>query len=306
MPSSHRTTARGLLSVLALSLAAGAAAASALAAGDGGGGSGVPDPIVFPVVGAATYTDDYGEPRGDTGRHEGIDIVAAKRSFAVAAEAGTVKFWTTSANAGCMLYLYGASGTTYLYIHLNNDLTAGNDNRGKCVPGTAYAPGLKDGAQVEAGQPIGLVGDSGDANGIASHLHFEVHPHDGASTDPFPHLNKAVRLLFLAAAGTSITLSLVGSVVAADAKSLSLKVDQAQVFPSGATIGKLTKPLRLTLTPNAWLDRGKGPLALVTAQAAASLAGKSVVVLTEPTPSSVATQTGRDGAFTTASIVVTS
>ena len=32
-----------------------------------------------------------------------------------------------------MLYLYGASGTTYLYIHLNNDVTMANDNRGKCV-----------------------------------------------------------------------------------------------------------------------------------------------------------------------------
>ena len=61
------------------------------------------------------------------------------RSPAVAAEDGTIKFWTTSARAGCMLYLYGASGTTYLYIHLNNDLTAKRDNKGKCVPGTAYA-----------------------------------------------------------------------------------------------------------------------------------------------------------------------
>ena len=34
-----------------------------------------------------------------------------------------------------MLYLYGDSGTTYLYIHLNNDLTMKNDNRGSCVAG---------------------------------------------------------------------------------------------------------------------------------------------------------------------------
>ena len=50
-----------------------------------------------------------------------------------------------------MLYLYGKSGTTYMYIHLNNDLTNRNDNRGKCVAGTAYAPGLKDGQTVAAG-----------------------------------------------------------------------------------------------------------------------------------------------------------
>ena len=45
------------------------------------------------------------------------------RTPAIAVEAGKVKYWTTSARAGCMLYLYGESGTTYLYIHLNNDLT---------------------------------------------------------------------------------------------------------------------------------------------------------------------------------------
>ena len=38
--------------------------------------------------------------------------MAAKRSPAVAAEAGKVNFWTTSATAGCMLYLDGDSGTT--------------------------------------------------------------------------------------------------------------------------------------------------------------------------------------------------
>src|SRR6266550_8644679 len=151
--------------ILSLALATGAAAASR---------KGVPR-LIFPVVGTTSYTDDFGAPRGG-GTHEGIDILAARHAPAVAVEAGTVEFWTTSAQAGCMLYLHGASGTTYLYIHLNNDLTARNDNRGSCVAGTAYAPGLKSGARVAAGQLVTYVGDSGDANGIHPHLHFEVHP----------------------------------------------------------------------------------------------------------------------------------
>src|SRR5436305_11136935 len=210
-----RTAARGaLFPLLVAGLLAGTAAARS---------EGTAKPIIFPILGAAHYTDDFGAPRPG-GPHQGIDIVAAKKSFALAAEAGKVEFWTTSASAGCMLYLYGASGTTYYYIHLNNDLTRGNDNRGKCVAGTAYAPGLKDGAKVAAGQPIGFVGDSGDANGIHAHLHFEVHPDGKGATDPFPYLKSAQHLLFAAPKGSPLTLELDGTVMTPASTTLQLKV----------------------------------------------------------------------------------
>src|SRR6185295_3689647 len=124
----HRTTARGLLVLLAMALATGSAAAYASSEAVA---PKVPQ-LIFPVVGKATYINDFGAPRGQ-GRHEGNDIMTTWRSPAVAVEAGKVKFHTTSARAGCMLYLDGVSGTTYVYIHLNNDLTAKNDNKGKCV-----------------------------------------------------------------------------------------------------------------------------------------------------------------------------
>src|SRR5215213_6214974 len=211
-----RTTARGLLLTLtALLLAAGAAAASAEAK--------VPR-LVFPVLGQASYQDDFGDPRGQ-GRHEGNDILAPRRALALAAEAGRVKFWTTSARAGCMLYLEGASGTEYLYIHLNNDLTDGNDNRGSCVAGVAYAKGLKSGDKVAAGEPIGYVGDSGDANGIHPHLHFEVHPSGGRSTDPYPRLLAARRMLFYVPPGSTFTLSMTATVVSTGPESLRVRVN---------------------------------------------------------------------------------
>ena len=153
----------------------------------------VPAQLVFPVVGGVSYTDDFGDPRAQGG-HPGNDILAERRAPVVAVEAGRVVFWTRSASAGCMLYLYGRSGTMYQFIHLNNDLTARNDNRGACVPGVSYAPGLTDGQSVRAGELIGYVGDSGDADGIHPHLHFELHPGGGKAVSPYEWLRRAVPL----------------------------------------------------------------------------------------------------------------
>src|SRR3954451_25420087 len=179
--------------------------------------------LLFPVAGATIYQDDFGQARAG-GTHQGNDLMSTKKTPVIAVESGTVKFWTTSASAGCMLYLYGASGTMYEYIHLNNDVTMKNDNRGKCVAGMSYAKGLKDGGRVTAGQQIGYVGDSGDANGIASHLHFEVHPNGGAATDPYPSLQAAQHLLFFAKLGTPFALELTGTVVSTTDTQLKLQL----------------------------------------------------------------------------------
>src|SRR5207245_39406 len=104
-------------------------------------GSGVPR-LIFPVVGPALYTDDFGQPRAG-GPHQGNDLLATRRQLAVAVEPGTVSFWTTSAGAGCMLYLHGDSGTTYEYIHLNNDLTADDVALGVQVQTLRVSTGLR-------------------------------------------------------------------------------------------------------------------------------------------------------------------
>jgi peptidase M23-like protein len=262
-------------------------AAAVVASSSGAGG--VPDPFVFPVVGPYRYTNDFGDPRGQ-GRHEGNDVLAPKKSIVVAVEDGKVKFWTTSARAGCMLYLYGASGTTYLYIHLNNDVTTANDNRGKCVPGGSYWPGLKDGQKVVAGQAIGYLGDSGDADGTP-HLHFEVHPNDGAAVNPYPYLNKATRILFAAPPGSAVTLSLKGRVLKANVNELTIKVASATVFPVGITLLGLRKPMVLTMPRTALVGR------------ASLRAGKTAIVLTQPAKTSLETQAAEDGAFAVARIV---
>ena len=250
-------------------------------------------------MGAAKYFDDYGSPRAQ-GHHAGNDILTTWRSPAVAAEGGTIKFWTTSARAGCMLYLYGASGTTYLYIHLNNDLTAKRDNRGKCVPGVSYADGLKNGAHVAAGQVIGYNGDSGDAEGTY-HLHFEVHPHDGVDVDPFPYLNAATHLLFALPlkAAKPVTLGLRGVPVSAGEGTLELAVTAVRVWPGGAWTTIPARSVELQVPEDAVVDQS------VAAQVAGStrrlLSARLVtplVVFTKPAKPTFEATTGAPGALT--------
>ena len=288
--NSHRTTARGVLILAAiLGVIAGTAGAATTA---------VPR-IIFPVVGEVHYTNDFGAPRAG-GPHQGNDIMAAKKSPAVAAEAGKVKYWTTSATAGCMLYLYGVSKTTYLYIHLNNDLTAKNDNRGKCVRGVAYT--VKDGAKVSAGQQIAYVGDSGDANGGASHLHFEVHPNGGRAVSPYPYLQAAQHLLFAAKPGTPFSLTLKGTVVNATSSQLSVKVSTSQAYPSNLTLTKLNQTITLNVPASAVVQL-LGPSApRVVSSLAAAEPGQKVTVWTQPALATLKAERGDDGALTAALI----
>ncbi len=184
--------------------------------------------LVFPLVAKTLLWDNYGDPRGN-GRHAGIDMENPWRAPVVAVEPGRVEY-ATSGLGGCMLYLYGRSGTMYLYIHLNNDLTAKNDNKAGCVKGSAYA--VPDGAKVLTGQQVAYNGDSGDANGNP-HLHFEVHPNGGTDVNPFPHLKKASKLLFAGREGAAFSLGLRGRVIAADDQSLTLSASQVRAYPGG-------------------------------------------------------------------------
>ena len=181
---SHRTTSRGLVALLLAGVFAGTAHA----------GPATPQTITFPVVGPGVFTDDYGDPRWG-GWHQGNDIMSRRWQPAVAAVNGRVDLHTSSSGRTCMLYLRHASGATYVYIHLNNDLTMQNDNTGGCREGVSFPVGLKDGDLVRRGQLIGYVGDSGDADGIQPHLHFEIRP-NGSPINPYNYLRRARRILF--------------------------------------------------------------------------------------------------------------
>jgi hypothetical protein len=262
-----------------------ATCACACAAGGRAATSAVPA-LIFPVVGTVDYHDDFGEPRGNL-KHEGNDLIGDKRAAVVAVESGTVSYWTTSASAGCMLYLHGESGTMYEYIHLNNDLTLKNDNKGKCVQGVAYT--VPDGATVVAGEQIAYLGDSGDANGIHPHLHFEVHPNGKAAVSPFRFLKKASHLLVMAPPeGAMFTLKLTGTVVSADAGQLSIALQTLAAWPSHLKQTKLNRIIVLTMPSD--------PTTVSTA--GTYFAGEKLTAWTMPAPGTLEAITGTAGAIT--------
>ncbi|MEX2108345.1 MAG: peptidoglycan DD-metalloendopeptidase family protein [Solirubrobacterales bacterium] len=113
--------------------------------------------FAFPVLGK----HDFGEggARFGAGRsghtHQGQDVMADCGLPMVAARGGTVQYSDYHSAAGNYLVIDGkGTGLDFLYAHL------------------AEPPALKAGERVRTGQPIGLVGDTGNAQGC--HLHFEI------------------------------------------------------------------------------------------------------------------------------------
>jgi murein DD-endopeptidase MepM/ murein hydrolase activator NlpD len=132
----------------------------------------------FPILGKHDFGDAgarFGAPRsGHT--HQGQDVMADCGLPVVAARGGTVQYAGWEGAAGNYLVIDG-KGTPYdtAYMHL------------------AEPTPLKEGELVRTGQPIGIVGDTGDAT--ACHLHFEMWGppgwyEGGSPIDPLPYLKK--------------------------------------------------------------------------------------------------------------------
>ena len=125
-------------------------------------------PLVFPVLGKCKWSDTFGADRdGGKRKHMGQDLPAEKMRPLVAAISGIIYI------GGDTLSIQGDDGVSCTYIHLNND-TPGTDD-GKAGPEFTFAPGLKSGDRVEAGQFVAYNGDSGNAENTIPHLHFELH-----------------------------------------------------------------------------------------------------------------------------------
>jgi hypothetical protein len=143
--------------------------------------------IAFPVREAVSYFDDFGGVRD----HHGNDLMGARLHHLLAADDGTIG-WLRSdggGRSGNMLSLTGDDGWEYWYIHINND-TPGTDD-GANPAKYRFAPGIRVGSKVKRGQFIAYMGDSGEAEPTAPHLHFEMHKPDDSYINPYTSLRLA-------------------------------------------------------------------------------------------------------------------
>jgi peptidase M23-like protein len=159
---------------------------------------------IFPVVGTDgvdfVYTDTYGACRGGSTcprTHQGIDIMTygVKGVPVVAPADGTIKYvnWSSDPNdlnpeRCCTLAITHADGWETRYIHLDNDTPGTDDGLGWGI-----ADGILPGVDVVAGQLIGWVGDSGNAESTGPHVQWETRK-DGVLENPMPHLDAAIRI----------------------------------------------------------------------------------------------------------------
>lgn len=142
----------------------------------------------FPVATGARVISDFGDDRdGGVRKHKGSDLVADRMAPVVAVADGVVaSIHNLPAEDCCYVMIRHDDGWSSLYVHLNNDTYPGDDGLGIGV-----APGLDVGTRVAAGQVIGWVGDSGNAEGSIPHLHFELRHPDGYAVDPAASLRLA-------------------------------------------------------------------------------------------------------------------
>lgn len=136
-------------------------------------------PMVFPVIGGASYTDTFLQCRSGCARqHLGQDLMAPRMRPLVATFNGYISYLSreTTVGRGNIVSVTGDNGWTVNYIHINND--SPNTDDGKGTELWSIMPGLVRGSRVFAGQQVGWTGDSGNAENASPHTHFELRQGD--------------------------------------------------------------------------------------------------------------------------------
>ncbi|MCR4274906.1 MAG: peptidoglycan DD-metalloendopeptidase family protein [Candidatus Campbellbacteria bacterium] len=134
----------------------------------------LPIPVLFGVTPGMLWPN-FGDPRGEgTREHEGEDIMAPKGAPVVSPTEAVVTRTGTGSSSGKYVTTANPGGETFVYMHLSEISVSNGD-------------------ELDEGELVGLVGNTGNASGGAAHLHLEIR--DGReATDPFPRLTREFSL----------------------------------------------------------------------------------------------------------------
>lgn len=109
------------------------------------------------------FVDTWGAARSQGRRHEGVDIFAPRDTPILATTPGVVLNVGENRLGGRTVMILGPGGQRHYYAHLER-----------------YREDLQEGDWVEAGDVVGYVGDSGNAQGTPPHLHYGIYTGSGA------------------------------------------------------------------------------------------------------------------------------
>ena len=126
-------------------------------------------PLPLPGV---RFADTWGAARSQGRSHEGVDIFAPRNTPVLSTTEGMVLNVGPNTLGGRTVMILGPGGVRHYYAHLER-----------------YAK-LTRGEWVTAGETIGYVGDSGNAKGTPTHLHYGIYER-GKAVNPYPLLKKA-------------------------------------------------------------------------------------------------------------------
>lgn len=128
----------------------------------------LPMPILFGLT-PDNLTRNFGDPRSGGRKHEGLDIMAPRGALIVTPTDAVVIRVGSGSSSGNYVYTANPGGETFAYMHLDK------------------MADVDEGDELEKGDFIGFVGNTGNASGGATHLHFEVRE-DNEGTDPYPRI----------------------------------------------------------------------------------------------------------------------
>ncbi len=167
-------------------------------------------PITLPIDPSRAedvrWTDTWGAPRSGGRSHIGVDMLGPKMVPLVAAADSEVVWGRFDNDRGSILRLRDADGWEYQYIHINNDTPETDDGQASCqqafadkICDTLDGDRLQRGVTFEAGEFVAYLGDAGNAEWTAPHLHFEIYQPDGddrpVPVNPTPFVDEALARL---------------------------------------------------------------------------------------------------------------